>query len=93
VLYRSKLNEKLNEALEAVLPILGIVLLLSVTAAPVPPGILMAFLVGAVLLVVGLGLPIVRQIAEEHGGSVKIESDGGAVVTVTLPLHHAPESV
>jgi len=54
VLYRSKLNEKLNEALEAVLPILGIVLLLSFTAAPVPPGILMAFLVGAVLLVVGM---------------------------------------
>lgn len=40
----------------------------------------------------GLGLPIVRQIAEEHGGSVRIESDGGAVVTVTLPLHHAPEN-
>ncbi len=54
MLYRSKLNEKLNEALEAVLPILGIVLLLSFTVAPVPPGILMAFLVGAVLLVIGM---------------------------------------
>ena len=52
--YRSKLSEKLNEALEAVLPILGIVLLLSFTVAPIPPGILMAFLVGAVLLVVGM---------------------------------------
>ncbi len=54
MLYRSKLSEKLNEALEAVLPILGIVLLLSFTVAPVPPGILMAFLVGAVLLMVGM---------------------------------------
>lgn len=52
--YRSKLSEKLKEALEAVLPILGIVLVLSFTVAPVPPGILMAFLVGAVLLVVGM---------------------------------------
>ena len=54
MLYRSKLNEKLKEALEAVLPILGVVLLLSFTIAPVPPGILMAFLVGAVLLIVGM---------------------------------------
>lgn len=34
--YRSKLSEKLKEALEAVLPILGIVLVLSFTVAPVP---------------------------------------------------------
>ena len=52
-LYRSKLNEKLNEALVAVLPILGIVLVLSFTIAPLPTSVLMAFLFGAVLLVVG----------------------------------------
>ena len=46
--------EKLKESLEAVLPIIGIVLLLSFTIAPIPAGILMAFLVGAILLVVGM---------------------------------------
>ena len=46
--------EKLKESLEAVLPLIGIVLLLSFTIAPIPAGILMAFLVGAILLVVGM---------------------------------------
>lgn len=53
-LYRTKLQEKLKEALEAVLPIIGIVLVLCFTIAPVSPGILLAFLAGAVLLVAGM---------------------------------------
>ena len=52
--YQTKLSEKLEEALKAVLPILGIVLLLSFTVAPVPPAILLLFLFGAVLLVIGM---------------------------------------
>lgn len=53
-LYQTKLLEKLQESLGAVLPIIGIVLLLCFTIAPVPPGILMAFIIGAVLLIVGM---------------------------------------
>ncbi len=36
----------------------------------------------------GLGLTIVREVAELHGGSALLEnhSDGGALVTLTLPL-------
>ena len=49
-----KLQEKLNETLKAVLPIIAIVLVLCFTIAPVEPGILLAFLLGAVLLVVGM---------------------------------------
>lgn len=52
--HQTKLLEKLKEALQAVLPIMGIVLFLSFTIAPTPPGILMAFIVGAVLLMVGM---------------------------------------
>lgn len=52
-LYQTRLLEKLKEALGAVLPIVGIVLVLCFTIAPIPPSILMAFLIGAILLVVG----------------------------------------
>lgn len=53
---QSKFKEKFNETLMAVIPILAIVLLLCFTIAPIPPSILMTFLVGAVLLIVGMFL-------------------------------------
>ncbi len=40
----------------------------------------------------GLGLTIVRQLVEAHGGTVSVSSDGpdqGATFAVRLPLHHA----
>lgn len=51
---RSILKEKSLEILKAVIPILAIVILLCFSIAPISPSILMAFLVGAVLLTVGL---------------------------------------
>ena len=38
---------------------------------------------------VGLGLPVVRKIVEQHGGSVEIANnkDSGASARLTLPLH------
>ena len=53
-MYRTKLHEKFNESLKAVLPIIGIVLLLCFTITPISPSILMAFIIGAVLLTVGM---------------------------------------
>ena len=49
-----KLREKLWEALQAVLPIVAIVLVLCFTIAPVSPSILLCFLLGAVFIVVGI---------------------------------------
>lgn len=51
---RSKFKEKFLETIKAVFPIIGIVLVLSFTIAPISPSILMAFLIGAVLLIVGM---------------------------------------
>ncbi len=51
---RSTFKEKLNETLKAVFPILLIVLFLCFTIAPIPPSILMTFLIGATLLIVGM---------------------------------------
>lgn len=53
---RSKLIEVLKETLNAVLPIILIVLLLSFTIAPISPAILMEFLIGAVMLIAGMTL-------------------------------------
>lgn len=50
----SKFKEKFSETLMAVLPILAIVLLLCFTIAPVPPSILVAFLIGSALIIVGM---------------------------------------
>ena len=51
-----QLYEKIMESLSSVLPITAIVLLLSVTVAPLPPGTLVLFLFGALLLIGGTGL-------------------------------------
>ena len=51
-----RLKEKISEALTSVVPITAIVLALSFTAAPMPVASLMLFLVGAILLIVGVGL-------------------------------------
>ena len=49
-----KLREKRLEALQAVLPIAAIVLVLCFTIAPVSPSILLCFLLGAAMIVVGI---------------------------------------
>ncbi len=53
-LYKPKLQEKLEEAFKAVGPVVCIVLFLCFSVAPVSPGIVMEFLVGAVFLIVGM---------------------------------------
>jgi len=49
-----KLKEKLMEALKAVLPIVGIVLALCFSAAPISPSILLCFLLGAAMIMAGV---------------------------------------
>lgn len=50
----SKFQEKFSETIKAVFPILAIVLVLCFTITPVPPSILVTFLIGAVLLILGM---------------------------------------
>lgn len=49
-----KLHEKLMEALRAVLPIMVIVICLSFSIAPISSSILLCFLLGAVMLIIGM---------------------------------------
>ncbi len=50
-----KLKEKILESLSAVLPITGIVLLLSILLVPIDLGTMVMFIVGAIMLVIGMG--------------------------------------
>ena len=52
----SKLKSKINESLSAVLPITGIVLVLSIFLVPIEIGTAVMFFVGAFLLIVGMGM-------------------------------------
>lgn len=69
-----KLKEKIMEALDAVLPVTLIVFVLCVTITPMSLATLLMFLVGAVLLIVGmgffsLGADIAMMPIGEHTGS------------------------
>lgn len=50
-----KLREKIRESLSAVLPITGIVLMLSIFVIPMELGSVVMFLTGALMLIVGMG--------------------------------------
>ena len=50
------LSEKIRESLSSVLPVTSIVLLLLVTVFPVPAAMFLAFILGAVLMIIGMGL-------------------------------------
>lgn len=100
-MYRSRLREKLDEALSAVLPIIAIVLALSLTIAPVTSGVLLAFLLGGVLLIAGmmfftLGAELAMQPMGEHVGGYITKTRSlwiilptgfllGALITVSEP--------
>ena len=53
---RTILFEKFKESLSSVLPVTGIVFLLCFTISPVPNDLLLGFILGAALLIVGMGL-------------------------------------
>ena len=98
---RSKFREKLTETLKAVLPILAIVLLLCFSIAPIPPSILMTFLIGAILLIIGMlffnvGVELSMTPIGERVGSVMTRSKNvfiiilisfimGFIITISEP--------
>ncbi len=55
-LNKTNLSEKIKESLASVLPVTAIVLILLATFIPVPPAMLLAFIVGAVMIILGMAL-------------------------------------
>lgn len=56
ILNRTVLSEKIKESLSSVLPVTAIVLILLATFIPVPSAMLLAFLIGAVMIIIGMAL-------------------------------------
>ena len=98
---KTVLGEKTREALASVLPITAIVLALCFTISPVPTDVLLAFLAGAVLLILGMGFftlgaeaamtPIGEQVGAHMANSrkvwviVSVSFLIGVVVTISEP--------
>lgn len=86
------MSEKAKESLSAVLPIVLIVLLLSFTIAPLTPSVLMEFIVGAVLVIVGmvffsLGAELaMTPMGERVGGSMVRTKKLGVIVIIGFVL-------
>ena len=79
-----KLKEKIAESLSAVLPITAIVVALWVTITPMSPALMMMFLAGACLLILGMGFftlgadMAMMPIGEQVGGAAgKIQAAAG----------------
>ena len=90
--WNSKMQEKMSEALSAVVPIIVIVLCLSFTIAPMSPGVLLSFLVGAVLVMVGmmffsLGAEIsMTPMGEKVGAKMTQSKNVGIIVLLSFLL-------
>ena len=96
-----KLKEKSLESLSSVLPIVGIVLLLSISLIPMELGTMVMFFVGALMLVFGMGLfqlgaeismtPLGKKIGRKIAGTnillivILVRFFVGAVTTMAEP--------
>ncbi|MDO4266594.1 MAG: DUF1538 domain-containing protein [Eubacteriales bacterium] len=87
-----KLQEKWKEALTAVLPVIGLVMLLCFTITPISTSILLCFLMGAVLLLLGmmfftLGAEVAMSPMGERIGSCMTKSKKlGIVIMLSFLL-------
>ncbi|MDO5111174.1 MAG: DUF1538 domain-containing protein [Clostridia bacterium] len=84
------LMEKLSEALKSVLPVAMILFLLCFSIVPVPNSILMSFVVGTILLIVGMGLftlgtdLAMTPIGEHIGSAVSRSRSMWQIVAISL---------
>ncbi|MBE6570535.1 MAG: DUF1538 domain-containing protein [Ruminococcaceae bacterium] len=87
---RTILREKIHESLTSVLPVTVIVLLLCFTVTPVSGGMLMTFLCGAVMVIVGMGLftlgaeTAMTPMGEYVGAQMTKSRKLGSIVCISL---------
>ena len=88
----NELKSKLKEVLASVLPITIIVLILHFTISPLDPGMLNAFLVGSLLIVIGLTVFLfgidqgLEPIGHNIGSSLAHSKGYASIITISLIL-------
>src|SRR5690606_28300891 len=86
------LKDKLKEVLASVLPISGIVLILHFTISPLNPAMLYAFLLGSVLVIIGLTVFLfgidqgLDPIGHGIGNSLAHSKSYAVIITICLVL-------
>jgi len=89
---RSKLKEKITEAFASVIPITAIVLLLCFTISPIPSSLLLAFILGAAMLLFGIALftmgadTAMAPIGSKVGASITKSKKLWVIILVSLLL-------
>ena len=87
-----KLKEKTIESLSSVLPVAGIVLLLSILLVPLDVGNMMIFLVSTVMLIVGMGMfqlgaeTAMTPIGESIGGELSKSKHKWMIVFISFVM-------
>lgn len=88
---QKKIKEKWQEAVQAVLPIIAIVMVLCFSIAPITPSILLCFLMGAILILIGmmfftLGAELAMTPMGERIGSSLTKSRNLAIIILLVFL-------
>ncbi|MDR1704155.1 MAG: DUF1538 family protein, partial [Clostridiales bacterium] len=89
---RVKLKEKLWESLVSVLPITVILLVISVLLVPMDVGTVFLFLVGALLLIVGMGFfqlgvdMSMQPLGEGFGAELSMSKKIGVVAVISMAM-------
>lgn len=87
-----KLKEKIQESLSAVLPITGIVLILSIVLVPLETGVVVMFFAGALMLIIGMGMfqlgteMSMSPLGEGMGASLSKSHKIGLIAVVSLAM-------
>lgn len=86
--FNLKLREKIKESLTSVMPITVIVMLLCFTIVAVPAGALLSFLIGAVFLIIGMGLftlgaEMAMTPIGEHAGSYITKTKNLVIIIIS----------
>ena len=98
MILKDKLLEKFREALSAVLPIVTLVLILSLSVASIPSGVLLSFLMGTIMLIGGMmffsvGAEVAMEPMGSHVGARVTKSRSLPLILILVGIIYIAETM